>query len=160
MRLPERSEPFLEYLQQDVRWFGVSLSAWINGLLLPGAEYLRGQRAKLLFLRHVLDGIYEHCDVVVQTEPFRWDSIGLPLIAFPIGFEDASTGYPLPIAGMLGGMPNAEDRLLSLAAAYQDVTDWHRRRPAEPSSFPMPVRPGAIDRGQPMDLDRIMDEGE
>ncbi len=52
--LPERSEPFLEYLQDDVRWFGVSLSGWINGLLLPGAEYLRGQRAKLLLLRNVL----------------------------------------------------------------------------------------------------------
>lgn len=160
VRLPERSEPFLEYLQDDVRWFGVSLSAWINGLLLPGTEYLRGQRARLFFLRHVLEHVYEHCDVVVQVEARQWDSIGLPLIAFPIGFEESSTGSPLPIAGMLGGLPHSEDRLLSLAAAYQDVTDWHRRRPADPSSFPIAVRPGSIHRGRPMDTRWIAEYGE
>ena len=42
VRLPERSEPFLEVLKRDVREFGVSLSPWVNGLLLSGTEYLRG----------------------------------------------------------------------------------------------------------------------
>lgn len=131
VRLPERAEPFLEHLRRDVRLFGVSLSPWINGLLLPGTEYLRGQRAKLLLLRRVLDEVFSVCDVVVQTQPFPFDIIGLPLIAFPIGMRDGPSG-PLPLGGMLGGMPFAEDRLLSLAGAYQEVTDWHRRRPADP----------------------------
>jgi hypothetical protein len=38
----------------------------------------------------------------------------------------------LPVAGMLGGMPYGEERLLSLVGAYQAVTDWHRRRPSDP----------------------------
>ena len=131
VRLPERAEPFLEHLQEDVRLFGVSLSPWINGLLLSGPEYLRGQRAKLFLLQRVLDVVFDQCDVVVQTAPFPFDMIGLPLIAFPIGMHDAR-GFDLPVAAMLGGQPYAEDRLLSLAGAYQAVTDWHRRRPADP----------------------------
>lgn len=130
VRLPERTEPFLDVLRRDVRLFGVSLSPWINGLLLSGPEYLRGQRAKMLLLQRVLDGLFARCDVVVQTSPIPFDIIGLPLIAFPIGFED-SKGVPLPVPGMLGGLPFGEERLLSLVAAYQAVTDWHRRRPAD-----------------------------
>ena len=128
VRLPERSEPFLEVLKRDVREFGVSLSPWINGLLLSGTEYLRGQRAKLLLLRQVVDGVFNQCDAVIQTSPIPFDMIGLPLIAFPIGFED-SEGTALPMGAVLGGLPYSEDRLLSLAAAYQRVTDWHRRTP-------------------------------
>jgi Asp-tRNA(Asn)/Glu-tRNA(Gln) amidotransferase A subunit family amidase len=138
VRLPERAEPFLEHLKQDVRLFGVSLSPWINGLLLPGTEYLRGQRAKLLLLRRVLDDLFGACDVVVQTSPIPFDMIGLPLIAFPTGFHDDG-GRPLPLGAVLGGRPWAEDRLLSLVAAYQAVTDWHTRRPADPT----PVGAGA-----------------
>lgn len=130
VRLPERTEPFLDVLRKDVRLFGVSLSPWINGLLLSGPEYLRGQRAKMLLLQRVLDGLFAECDVVVQTSPIPFDIIGLPLIAFPIGFEE-SRGTPLPVPGMLGGLPFGEERLLSLVGAYQGVTDWHRRRPAD-----------------------------
>lgn len=160
VRLPERSEPFMTYLRKDVRLFGVSLSAWINGLLLPGTDYLHGQRGRLRFLSLVLEQTFSQCDVVLDTSPHRWDSIGLPLITFPIGFEEVTTGYPFPIAAMMAGMPLAEDRLLSLAAAYQDVTDWHRRRPADPSAFPGATSGEQVDRGQPMDSERVMDEGE
>jgi Asp-tRNA(Asn)/Glu-tRNA(Gln) amidotransferase A subunit family amidase len=132
VRLPERAEPFLAHLREDVRKFGVSLSPWINGLLLSGTEYLRGQRAKLLLLEQVLGDLFSQCDVVVQTQPFPFDMIGLPLISFPMGFEEVSAGTPLPMGAMLGGQPWAEDRLLSLAAGYQAVTDWHRRRPEDP----------------------------
>lgn len=134
VRLPERTEPFLEYLRQDVRLFGVSLSPWINGLLLSGPEYLRGQRAKLLLLRRILDDLFAQCDVVLQTRPFPFDMVGLPLIAFPIGSRVDDEGRTLPVGAMLGGQPFAEDRLLSLAAAYQAVTEWHRMRPADPAA--------------------------
>jgi Asp-tRNA(Asn)/Glu-tRNA(Gln) amidotransferase A subunit family amidase len=136
VRLPERTEPFLDVLRRDVRLFGVSLAPWINGLLLSGPEYLRGQRAKMLLLQRVLDGLFAQCDVVVQTSPIPFDIIGLPLIAFPIGLEE-TRGTPLPIPGMFGGLPFGEERLLSLVAGYQAVTDWHRRRPAdEPAMAP------------------------
>lgn len=135
VRLPERAEPFMEVLREDVRKFGVSLSPWINGLLMPGTEYLRGQRAKLLLLRRVLDDLFAQCDVVVQTSPVPFDIIGLPEIAFPIGMtsEDGAAGHTLPVGTIFGGQPFAEDRLLSLVGAYQAVTDWHQRRPADPA---------------------------
>ncbi|HSW30073.1 MAG TPA: amidase [Longimicrobiales bacterium] len=145
VRLPERAEPFLDVLRRDVRLFGVALSPWIHGLLLSGPEYLRGQRAKMALLQRVLEGIFSRCDAVVQTVPVPFDMIGLPLIAFPIGFEE-SRGYPLPISAMVGGLPFGEERLLSLAAAYQAETDWHRRRPADPE-------PGAAPGAAPRRLD-------
>jgi len=160
VRLPERTEPFMDALRKDVRLFGVSLSPWINGLLLPAPEYLRGQRAKLLLLSRVLDGIFSQCDVVVQTEPYPFDMIGLPLIAFPIGSED-SRGFDLPVAGMFGALPFGEERLLAAVAAYQTVTDWHRRRPPEPDlsagNHNLPAPPPA--RGR-VDIHHVMEHGE
>ncbi len=128
VRLPERTEPFLPYLRTDLRGFGVSVTGWLQGALLGGSEFLTGQRAKLLLMERVLDQLFASCDVVVQTGPVPFDILGLPEIAFPIGF----TGAGLPIGTILGGLPYGEDRLLSVAAAYQAVTDWHLRRPADP----------------------------
>jgi len=163
VRLPERSEIFLEELRTDVRRFGVSLSPWINGLLLPAAEFVRGQRARLLLLQRVLEEVFTRCDVVMQTEPFPFDMIGLPLIAFPIGFEETSVGVPRPIGTLLGAPPYEEDRLLALVAEYQRTTDWHARRPAEPGTF---EAPGGVDRvGEPgapyrLDVFDVMKLGE
>lgn len=128
VRLPERTEPFLPQLTGDLREFGVSVLGWLQGALLGGNEFLIGQRAKHLLLERVLTDLFERCDVVVQTSPLPFDIIGLPELALPIGF----TPDGLPIGTILGGLPFAEDRLLSVAAAYQAVTNWHHRRPADP----------------------------
>lgn len=155
VRLPERTEPFLEHLRADVRRFGVSLSPWINGALMDADVYLKGQRAKLLLLRRVLEDLFAHCDVVVQSTHIPFDMIGLPLIAFPIGFDDRATP-PRPIGALLGGLPFGEDRLLSLAAAYQAGTDWHGRRPPEAQgealAEPPARRIGKIDAREVMEL--------
>lgn len=133
VRLPERTEPFRDYLRKDLRLFGVSVLSWLGGLLLSGDEYLTGQRAKVVLFERVMDEIFGACDVVVQTEPVPFDIIGLPEIAFPIGMRAATGTTPtLPIGTILGGQPYAEDRLLEVVATYQDVTDWHRRRPELP----------------------------
>ncbi len=132
VRLPERSEPFLEFLKQDVRLFGVSLNSWMQGLFLGGEDYLKGQRAKFVLMQQVLDDLFQQCDVVVQTGPVPFDILGLPEIAFNIGFSTNSAGLPVPIGAIFGGMPFAEDRLLSLVGAFQAVTDFHLKRPADP----------------------------
>ncbi|GAA0932150.1 Asp-tRNA(Asn)/Glu-tRNA(Gln) amidotransferase subunit GatA [Kribbella koreensis] len=134
VRLPERSEPFLPMLRADLRGFGVSVTGWLQGALLGADEYLIGQRAKVLLLRRVLDDLFAQCDVVVQTSPNPFDSIGLPELALPIGFSSAG----VPIGTILGGKPFGEERLLAVAAAYQALTDWHHRRPQDPQG----VRPG------------------
>ncbi len=137
VRLPERSEPFKPYLRTDLRDFGVSVTGWLQGALLGADEYLTGQRAKLVLLERVLD-MFDRCDVVVQSSPLPFDIIGLPELALPIGFTAAG----VPIGTILGGLPYAEDRLLSVAAAYQASTDWHLRRPADPpGQAPPPTTP-------------------
>ncbi|RJK96392.1 amidase [Vallicoccus soli] len=129
VRLPERAEPFLPWLKEDLRLFGVSVLAWLGGLVLSGDEYLKGQRAKTVLFERTMDQVFEACDVVVQTGPVPFDILGLPEIAFPIGFTAAAGSTPaLPVGTILGGQPYAEDRLLEVVAAYQAVTDWHTRR--------------------------------
>jgi Asp-tRNA(Asn)/Glu-tRNA(Gln) amidotransferase A subunit family amidase len=145
VRLPERSEPFLPMLQSNLRGFGVSLLGWLQGAMLGANEFVIGQRAKVVLLERVLDDLFEQCDVVVQTSPTPFDALGLPELALPIGF----TAGGLPIGTILGGKPFGEDRLLSVAAAYQAVTDWHHRRPADPTAARAALRPAeAPDRGR------------
>nr|WP_184830036.1 amidase [Jiangella mangrovi] len=129
VRLPERAEPFVPYLRQDLKLFGVSLTSWLQGALMGADEYVTGQRAKLVLLERVLDDLFSQCDVVVQTSPVPFDIIGLPELALPIGFSGG-----IPIGTILGGRPYAEDRLLSVAAAYQALTDWHWQRPPDPAA--------------------------
>ncbi|MEU8263027.1 amidase [Micromonospora sp. NPDC048999] len=147
VRLAERSEPFMPYLRTDLRGFGVSLTSWLQGALLGGNEFLTGQRAKLLLMERVLNDLFDACDVVVQTDPVPFDILGLPEIAFPIGFSAAG----VPIGTILGGLPYGEDRLLSVVAAYQATTDWHLRRPADPPA-------GARTLGAPAEAPRLTAE--
>jgi Asp-tRNA(Asn)/Glu-tRNA(Gln) amidotransferase A subunit family amidase len=132
VRLPERTEPFLEFMKQDLKLFGVSLNGWMQGLFLSADEFLKGQRAKYRLLERVLGDLYAQCDVVVQTSPVPFDILGLPEIAFPIGFAPNASGVELPVGAILGGKPFGEDRLCALVAAYQAVTGFHLERPSDP----------------------------
>jgi aspartyl-tRNA(Asn)/glutamyl-tRNA(Gln) amidotransferase subunit A len=58
-----------------------------------------------------------------NTQPF--DIFGLPAISIPCGF----TREGLPIGLQIAGPRFAESRVLALAHAYQQVTNWHTRRP-------------------------------
>jgi aspartyl-tRNA(Asn)/glutamyl-tRNA(Gln) amidotransferase subunit A len=135
VRLPERSEPFLDTLRSDVRQFGVSLSSWVQGLFLTGDTFIKGQRMKHLLLERTLDDIFGKCDVVAMSSNQPFDIIGLPEIAFPVGFSTEQTGAngaSVPVGAILGAAPYAEDRLLAVVGAYQAITNWHLRRPPEP----------------------------
>jgi aspartyl-tRNA(Asn)/glutamyl-tRNA(Gln) amidotransferase subunit A len=132
VRLSERTEPFLPFLKQDPKLFGVSLLSWLQGLFLSGDEWITGQRAKNHLLREVLDGVMSGCDVVLQTGPVPFDILGLPELALPIGFTPVGADPKVPSGTIIGGRPYEEDRLLEVAAAYQAVTDWHTQRPADP----------------------------
>jgi aspartyl-tRNA(Asn)/glutamyl-tRNA(Gln) amidotransferase subunit A len=49
---------------------------------------------------------------------------GLPALSLPCGFADG-----MPIAIQLVGRPFSENTLLSIGKAFQERTDWHKRRP-------------------------------
>ena len=50
---------------------------------------------------------------------------GLPAISVPCGFTKAG----LPIGLQISGAPFAESTVLALAHAYEQATEWHKRRP-------------------------------
>ncbi|MFL9824844.1 amidase [Rhodoplanes sp. SY1] len=53
------------------------------------------------------------------------NSLGLPALALPAGFDDAG----LPVGLQIVGRPGSEARLLALGQAFQALTDWHGRVP-------------------------------
>jgi aspartyl-tRNA(Asn)/glutamyl-tRNA(Gln) amidotransferase subunit A len=75
----------------------------------PGPAFLLGEPAGLVFLRN--------------SAP--WNLYGLPAISIPCGF----TAESLPVGLQITGPAGREDLVLSVAAEYQRVTEWHRRWP-------------------------------
>jgi aspartyl-tRNA(Asn)/glutamyl-tRNA(Gln) amidotransferase subunit A len=59
-----------------------------------------------------------------NTQPF--DIYGLPCISVPCGFSRSG----LPIGLSISGPPLGEQDALALAHAYEQATEWHKRRPA------------------------------
>ena len=54
-----------------------------------------------------------------------FDIFGLPTISIPCGFNSSG----LPIGLQISGTHFAESTVLALAYAYEQATDWHKRRP-------------------------------
>ncbi len=59
-----------------------------------------------------------------NTQPF--DIYGTPAISVPCGFSSSG----LPIGLTISGPPLGEPAVLALAHAYEQATEWHRRRPS------------------------------
>ena len=60
-------------------------------------------------------------DIYTTTQP----PVGLPSLALPCGF----TKSHLPIGMQLVGPMFSEDLLLRVGHQYQQVTDWHTKKP-------------------------------
>jgi Asp-tRNA(Asn)/Glu-tRNA(Gln) amidotransferase A subunit family amidase len=60
-----------------------------------------------------------------NTRP--WNALGLPVISVPCGFTDRG----LPLGLQIAGPPGDEARVLGVARAFEDATDWGRRPPPE-----------------------------
>src|SRR5262249_48361121 len=63
---------------------------------------------------------------LVNTAAF--DIYGLPTISIPSGFSKGG----LPIGLQISGNHFAESTVLALAFAYEQATEWHKRRPSLP----------------------------
>ena len=110
------------------------------------AYYLKAQKVRTL-IRQEFDQAFEKFDALVTptspTPPFKIGEkvddpfqmylsdvctlpiniAGLPAISIPAGFADG-----LPIGMQLIGKPFTEETLLKIAHAYQQATDWHKKR--------------------------------
>jgi aspartyl-tRNA(Asn)/glutamyl-tRNA(Gln) amidotransferase subunit A len=96
-------------------WF-----ADVDVLVLPAVQLLPDTIANVLAGTSLPDDL----PLIRNTLPFN--VLGVPAISVPCGFSAAG----LPIGLMIAGPPLGEARVLALAHAYQQATDWHLRRPA------------------------------
>jgi Asp-tRNA(Asn)/Glu-tRNA(Gln) amidotransferase A subunit family amidase len=123
------------------------------GAFVSGADYLKGQRVRVL-VRNEVNAALAGCDVLVapstpiaapevgqeamevngERQPVRpslirftrpFNATGHPAASVPCGF----TAGGLPIGLQIVGRAFDEATVLRVADAYQRVTDWHSRRP-------------------------------
>lgn len=156
--LPEAAEAHLPWLRTRLAEYGSDVRVrLLAGLLLPATSTVTGRRAQRWFCDQ-LDGLLDTVDLLAApamlVPPPRigedtvevagervlyrlglmptnspWTLAGLPVASVPCGFAD---GIPVGVA--LAGRRFAEGTVLRAAHAFQQVTDWHERRP--PGAMP------------------------
>ncbi|GJM44277.1 MAG: hypothetical protein DHS20C21_11190 [Gemmatimonadota bacterium] len=108
--------------------------AWPNtfrqGQTIPAVEYLRANRIRRLLMEE-MERLFERLEVFVAptfggSHLLLTNLTGHPSITMPNGFR-ASDGTPTSIT--FTGRLDGEEALLAVAMAWQDATDYHRRRP-------------------------------
>ncbi|HVJ31464.1 MAG TPA: amidase [Gammaproteobacteria bacterium] len=126
----------------------LTLSRVMGGASVPTGVYIE-QRRQMQIARNTIDDVFKDVDVLIaptnmvvpQTiaevleNPAREPSLirntlpfnvlGIPAISLPCGFTRAG----LPIGLQVIGPRLGEARVLALAHAYEQATDWHRREP-------------------------------
>jgi aspartyl-tRNA(Asn)/glutamyl-tRNA(Gln) amidotransferase subunit A len=159
-----QAEPYAyheEYFSKNPgRYMLPTRRALQNGANAKAAEYVRSHW-QLELLRRTIDDSFTDFDAVVlptrrhtprtveaaikreedekpknpeleNTQAF--DYYGIPAISVPCGF----TSGGLPIGLMIAGPRFSEGRVLALARAYQQATDWHKRQPPIAPDTPVP----------------------
>jgi aspartyl-tRNA(Asn)/glutamyl-tRNA(Gln) amidotransferase subunit A len=135
--------------------------ALLEGGTIDAASYVEARAARRR-LASEIDHLFETCDLLltaVTSEPACLfdDQIALdrsgrgalripfnvtrhPALSLPVGFS----AEHLPLAMQLIGPRGADEMLLDMAMAYQDVTPWHNRHPDvdQAVDFLVPSLPG------------------
>jgi Asp-tRNA(Asn)/Glu-tRNA(Gln) amidotransferase A subunit family amidase len=98
---------------------------------IPAVDYINANRHRTLAMQQWAR-LFETVDVIVTpttaaglTQLMATNLTGHPAVILPHGFRDDGTPVSLTFLGSLFG----EGALLRVAQAYQDATDFHRRRP-------------------------------
>jgi Asp-tRNA(Asn)/Glu-tRNA(Gln) amidotransferase A subunit family amidase len=99
---------------------------------IPAVEYLRAQRIRWLLIQATAK-VFEQVDVKVAPSQsgrslLLGNLTGHPSVVVPNGFSKVGTPTSICFIGGLFG----EARLLAVAKAYQDATEFHRRHPPMP----------------------------
>lgn len=121
------------------------------------AYYLQAQRVRRLIAEGFQRAFANECDVILgpvnptvapaigsvaNDATAEWlgdiytlsvNLAGLPGMSIPCGFAPGHKGQPLPVGLQMIGNYFDEGRMLAIAHAYQQATDWHTRRPGGPA---------------------------
>ncbi len=119
------------------------------------AYYLRAQKVRTL-IRDDFERAFEKVDALIapvtpepafklgerSADPLRMyladiftnaaNLAGICAISIPCGFAKTADGSELPIGLQIIGRALDEARILQVAHAYEQSTDWHKRRPPRP----------------------------
>ena len=92
---------------------------------------------------------YEGTSACSNTSPF--DVFGIPAISVPMGFTKGG----LPMGMMIAAPHFMEGKVLALAKAYQDATEWHKRVPVLNAEMEVPaIVEGKADAGKKVEEGR------
>jgi Asp-tRNA(Asn)/Glu-tRNA(Gln) amidotransferase A subunit family amidase len=101
---------------------------------IPAVDYINANRVRSLAMRRWAE-LFRDLDVIV-TPTFAPNQLlatnltGHPAVILPNGFREDETPVSISFLGGLFG----EARLLAVAHAFQEATDFHRRRPQLPAA--------------------------
>jgi Asp-tRNA(Asn)/Glu-tRNA(Gln) amidotransferase A subunit family amidase len=111
---------------------GQKKTDWPNyfriGRFVPAVEYINANRARMLAMEAMAKMFADFDVIVAPTEDnqlIATNFTGNPALILPNGFLPDNTPGSITFLGQLFG----EARLLALAKAYQDATDWHLKHP-------------------------------
>ncbi len=126
----------------------------LTAILTPAQAYQKAQMVRTLIRQAVLEALEEVDVIALPTSPTvapllpaeagiksledarsriagvrnftgAFNAAGVPALSIPCGFS----GDNLPLSLQLVGKPMTEGLLFRVAHAYQQITDWHQRRP-------------------------------
>jgi Asp-tRNA(Asn)/Glu-tRNA(Gln) amidotransferase A subunit family amidase len=118
----------VDYLraQQQRRAFASSLRATlqpVDALLLP-TQPMPAVQISQIGQQITIEGSTEPIGDAMLRLTMPFNLAGLPALAFPCGFNSQK----LPLSLQAVGKPFEEGLILRIVHAYQQLTDWHRRR--------------------------------
>jgi Asp-tRNA(Asn)/Glu-tRNA(Gln) amidotransferase A subunit family amidase len=98
---------------------------------IPAVDYINANRARTLLMRKWAE-LMKTVDVIVvptngTSQLLATNLTGHPAVIVPHGFRDDGTPVSLTFVGGLFG----EDKLLRVAHAWQQATDWHLKHPTD-----------------------------
>ena len=149
----ESAMTYRDWVKENLNEFGHgNRIGLLTGSIMPSSYYYKAQKLRELTRRQVLDALDAYDVLIlptskscaplvegtdteitskemaaalppVMTRPFNLT--GAPAMSVSCGFNSAG----LPIGLQIGGRPFAEEIVLKVAHAYEQVTDWHNRKP-------------------------------
>ncbi len=118
----------IEFQEEDPR----EAARFQGGREVSALDYMQSQRRRMIQMQEVeeaLEGF--HMFVSGSGEVGLTNQTGHPAVVLPYTFGPREEGgHHQPVCTTLLGPLFTDDHLLMVAHAYQEVTDWHRERPA------------------------------
>ncbi len=91
---------------------------------VPAVEYIQANRLRTRLMEE-FNQAFDEIDLFIGSDLGATNLTGHPEIAFPNGFTSSGTPTSLSLTGKLFGEPE----IIRLAQAFQDKTEFHKRRP-------------------------------